>query len=391
MKFLLQRLAFYLVTAWAAITINFLIPRLMPGDPVQSLIARFQGQLDTNAINSLKALFGLDKKQSLWQQYTDYWAHLFHGDLGLSFTFFPTPGQRGHRPVAALDARARRHHHADQLPARHRHRRLHGLAARLLDGQPAARHHVHLVHPVLLARLIAISLFAVKWPLFPADGGYDNSLVPAFDWPFISSALYHGGVLPGFTIVLSAVAGWILGMRNMMVTVSSEDYVMVAQAKGLSERRVMFGYAARNAILPNISGFALSLGFIVGGTLLVEMVFSYPGIGYQLFQGVGAKDYPPSCRASSSSSRSPSWRRTSSPTSSTCSSTPPYEGRRRAMAVTATEVAVLDAVETPPAASKRKFRFLRGRKTVIGLGILLFFVLMAIIGRGSPPRTTPAP
>ena len=100
------------------------------------------------------------------------------------------------------------------------------------------------------------------------------------------------GLLPAATILISSMSGWILSMRNMMVTVASEDYVTVAHAKGLSERRVMVGYAARNALLPNVSGFALSLGFIVGGTLLVEIVFSYPGLGLQLFQAVGAKDYP---------------------------------------------------------------------------------------------------
>ncbi|MFF5334989.1 ABC transporter permease [Streptomyces sp. NPDC013181] len=291
MKYLLQRLAFYLVTAWAAITINFLIPRLMPGDPVQALLARYQGQLDTSAVASLEALFGLDRKQSLWEQYTDYWSHLLHGDLGMSFTFFPTPvgeviGQALPWTVALVGittlisfalgtgigvfAGWRRGSWTDAL-------------------LPVTTFISSI--PYFWLGLIAISLFAVKWPVFPFEGGYDDSLVPAFDWPFISSALYHG-VLPGITIVLSAVAGWILGMRNMMVTVSSEDYVMVAQAKGLSERRVMFGYAARNAILPNISGFALSLGLIVGGTLLVEMVFSYPGIGFQLLKAVGAKDYP---------------------------------------------------------------------------------------------------
>ena len=98
--------------------------------------------------------------------------------------------------------------------------------------------------------------------------------------------------LPAFTIILSSIAGWILGMRNMMVTVTSEDYVTVAQAKGLPERRVMYGYSARNAVLPQVSGFALSLGFVVSGTLVVELVFSYPGIGYQLYQAIGAHDYP---------------------------------------------------------------------------------------------------
>jgi peptide/nickel transport system permease protein len=103
--------------------------------------------------------------------------------------------------------------------------------------------------------------------------------------------IYHAA-LPALTIVLSSVAGWILAQRNMMVTVGSEDYVTVAQAKGLKERTVMFGYAARNAILPQVSGFALSLGFVVSGTLVMELVFSYPGIGYALFQAINAHDYP---------------------------------------------------------------------------------------------------
>ncbi|MDG9701367.1 ABC transporter permease [Streptomyces sp. DH37] len=291
MKFVLQRLAFYLLTAWAAITINFLIPRLMPGDPVQSLLARYQGQLSSKSIASLEALFGLDRDRSLWQQYLDYWGNLARGDLGTSFTFFPTP-------VSEVIAQS--------LPWT---LALVGTTTLIsfllgtgvgifagwkrgswLDGLLPVTTFISAI-PYFWLGLIAIALFAVQWPVFPASGGYDTSLVPSFSGAFVSSALYHA-VLPGVTIVLSAVAGWILGMRNMMVTVSSEDYVMVAQAKGLPERRVMFSYAARNAILPNVSGFALSLGFIVGGTLLVEMVFSYPGIGYVLFQGVNAKDYP---------------------------------------------------------------------------------------------------
>ncbi|MEE1927113.1 ABC transporter permease [Streptomyces sp. TRM 70351] len=291
MKYFLQRLAFYLVTAWAAMTINFLIPRLMPGDPVQALMTRFQGQLDSKAIASLRALFGLNEDASLWEQYTDYWSHLLRGDLGMSFTFFPTP-------VGDVIAQS--------LPWT---LALVGTTTLIsflvgtgigvfsgwrrgswLDSLLPVTTFISAI-PYFWLGLIAIAVFAVAWPLFPAAGGYDPALIPAFDWPFISSALYHS-FLPGVTIVLSAMAGWVLGMRNMMVTVSSEDYVTVAQAKGLSERRVMFSYAARNAVLPNISGFALSLGFIVGGTLLVEMVFSYPGIGFQLYQAVNAKDYP---------------------------------------------------------------------------------------------------
>ncbi|MDT4988211.1 MAG: peptide/nickel transport system permease protein [Micromonosporaceae bacterium] len=115
--------------------------------------------------------------------------------------------------------------------------------------------------------------------------------MPHLDQFFVGSALRHS-LLPAATILVSSMSGWILSMRNMMVTVASEDYITVAHAKGLSERRVALSYAARNALLPNVSGFALSLGFIVGGTLLVEIVFSYPGLGFLLFRAVSSKDYP---------------------------------------------------------------------------------------------------
>src|SRR5262249_32438163 len=126
---------------------------------------------------------------------------------------------------------------------------------------------------------------------FPVVGGYDElNIDPGLSLDFISSVVYYG-VLPALTIVLVSLGGWMLTMRNTMVTTLSEDYVLMAQAKGLKTTRVMFGYAARNAILPNIAGFAISLGFVVGGQLLTEMVFSYPGIGYTLLQAVQTQDY----------------------------------------------------------------------------------------------------
>jgi peptide/nickel transport system permease protein len=145
--------------------------------------------------------------------------------------------------------------------------------------------------PYFWLGLIAIYIFAGPGSFFPSSGGFDPGVVPSWDSAFIGSAVQHS-LLPAGTILISSVSGWILSMRNMMVTVAAEDYITVAHAKGLSQRRVMLRYAARNALLPNVSGFALALGFIVGGTLLVEIVFSYPGLGYTLFQAVGAKDYP---------------------------------------------------------------------------------------------------
>lgn len=291
MNFLARRVGFYVFTAWAAITLNFFIPRLLPGDPVQSLINKYQGRLSTDAIASLRVLFGLNTHTTVWQDYLTYWNNLFHGDFGISFTYFPTP-------VAQVVAQS--------LPWT---LMLVGISTILgfvigtiagvglgwrrgtwADGLLPVANFFSAI-PYFWLGLIAIAVFAVALPVFPASGGYDGGLSPSWSLEFIGSAIFHAA-LPALTIVLSSVAGWILGMRNMMVTVSSEDYVTVAQAKGLSERRVMFGYAARNAVLPSISGFALSLGFIVGGTLVTEMVFSYPGIGYVLFQAIGSKDYP---------------------------------------------------------------------------------------------------
>lgn len=291
MRFLLQRVAFYLFTAWAAITLNFFIPRMVPGDPVQSLISRNQGRISADAIESLRVLFGLDENENVWEQYLDYWRQLLHGDLGLSFTFFPAP-------VSTVIG--------DSLPWTVGLVGITTIISFLLgtalgvgagwrrgswvDGLLPATTFLSSI-PYFWLGLVAIALFAGPGSFFPSSGGYEPGLVPAFDQYFIPSAIQHS-ILPAATILVSSMSGWILSMRNMMVTVSSEDYITVAHAKGLSERRVALSYAARNALLPNVSGFALSLGFIVGGTLLVEIVFSYPGLGYQLFQAVGAKDYP---------------------------------------------------------------------------------------------------
>jgi peptide/nickel transport system permease protein len=291
MSYLLKRIVFYVFTAWAAITINFFVPRLIPGDPVQALISKQHGQLNSDAIHSLYVLFGLDKQDPLWHQYLEYLGQLLRGDLGLSFTFFPSPvsevissslpwtlGLVGLTTAVSF---------------------LLGTGLGVLAGWRRGS-WVDLVLPATTflssvpyfwLGLVMIELLAGPTSIFPSSGGYDPGVVPGWDIDFIGSAVQHS-LLPALTILISSMSGWILSMRNMMVTVSSEDYITVAHAKGLSDRRVMLGYAARNALLPNVSGFALSLGLIVGGTLLVEIVFSYPGVGFQLFQAVGAKDYP---------------------------------------------------------------------------------------------------
>lgn len=291
MKFFLRRAIFYIVTAWAAVTLNFFIPRMMPGNPVQALLARYQGQINVQAIDSLKKLFGLDTHQTLWQQYIEYWVKLFHGDLGISLQAFPTPvssiiasslpwtlGLVGFATIIAF---------------------IIGTVLGIILGWRRGTKWDALIPittffssvPYFWIGLMAIAIFATALRWFPQGGSFDIGAVPGFNWQFISSVAYHG-FLPALTIVLSSMSGWILGMRNMMVTVSSEDYVTVAQAKGLRESIVMFRYASRNAILPQISGFALSLGFVVSGTLVMEQVFNYQGIGYRMLQATNNHDYP---------------------------------------------------------------------------------------------------
>jgi peptide/nickel transport system permease protein len=145
-----------------------------------------------------------------------------------------------------------------------------------------------ILYPWLALLVVYFIGFKAGW--LPFSDGYDLSLTPGWSPDFILSAAQHA-ILPAFTIVISTVAGWMLTMRNSMITTLSEDYITMARAKGLTTRRLMFSYAARNAVLPSVTGFAIAIGSVVGGQLLVEIVFSYPGIGFALYQGILAQDY----------------------------------------------------------------------------------------------------
>jgi peptide/nickel transport system permease protein len=146
--------------------------------------------------------------------------------------------------------------------------------------------------PYFWVALLLILVFSV-WTngALPSDFNYDPTLQPAWSPEFIGNVLAHA-VLPSATILITAIGGWILTMRNNMITTLAEDYVRMGRAKGLSNRTIMMNYAARNAFLPNLSGFAMSLGFVIAGAILVEYVFNYPGLGYLLYNSVQNTDYP---------------------------------------------------------------------------------------------------
>ncbi|XVV02827.1 ABC transporter permease [Actinosynnema sp. CA-248983] len=293
MRYYARKLAFYLVAFWAALTLNFFIPRLMPGNPVDILMAKLAqrgGTVDPSARRAYELLLGSGTDESLLSQYFSYLGNMFRGDLGVSVSSFPTP-------VSDIIAEA--------LPWT---LVLVGIATFLsfalgvvlgtlvgwrrgtwLDSLVPATTVLAAV-PYFWLALILVALLASGLGWFPLLGGYDVVLSPGWDVEFLGSAVYHG-TLPALTIVLSSVGGWLLGMRNMMVSTTSEDYVLTAKAKGLRDSRIMIRYAARNAVLPSVAGFAISLGFVVAGSIITEQVFSYPGIGSKLLQAVQNNDY----------------------------------------------------------------------------------------------------
>ena len=290
MRLIARRLGLYIVTAIVAITVNFFIPHLMPGNPVLTLIGRMQAQISPQTINALELQYGVNTTTGLWGQYLHYWGQLLHGNLGISLSSYPTPVTtliRGALPWTVG---------------------LVGVATVLsfvlgtligivvawrrgswLDNILPAMTFFQAV-PYFFLAILAVALFATKLSWFPQNSAYDITLDPGFSGAYIASVLDHA-VLPALTIVLASIAGWIITMRNVMITTMDEDYVLIAQAKGLPRGRVI-SYAARNAILPSVSGFSLAVGFIVSGALLTEIVFSYPGVGFVLLQAISNEDYP---------------------------------------------------------------------------------------------------
>ena len=294
MRYLLRRLGFFVLTLWAALTLNFFIPRMMPGSPLQALRDRTHNKLSPAALNSLLSQFGFDPHQNIAVQYVQYlknmatghWGISIGGSLGVPVTklirqALPwTLGLVGVTTVLAFLLGT-----------------VIGIVAGwkrggLLDGIVPPVFVVTSALPYFWVALLLILLFASGTnALLPNDGNYTNGITPGFTGHFIFDVLKHA-ILPGATILITAIGGWILTMRNNMITTLSEDYVRMGRAKGLSNRRIMYGYAARNAFLPNLSGFAMSLGFVISGAILVEYVFNYPGLGYMLYNATVNTDYP---------------------------------------------------------------------------------------------------
>lgn len=289
MRMLARRFALYLVTAWVAITVNFLLPRLMPGNPIQTMIGKLTGQVTSGEIRAIRLSFGLGFNQGLFAQYITYLTQLFHGNFGVSITLGApvssilresvpwTVGLIGVSTIISFAVGT----FSGALLGWTRGSRLDTLIPTATFFQAV---------PYFFLATVMLLVFGSDLHWFPVLGAYSQSVTPGWSWSFISNVLRYGE-LPLISIVLSSIAGWMLGMRNMMITIVGEDFVLMAVAKGLPRRKVI-RHAARNAILPSIANLSLAIGLVVSGALLVELVFNYPGVGDLLLQAVLNEDYP---------------------------------------------------------------------------------------------------
>jgi peptide/nickel transport system permease protein len=294
MRYLFRRIGIYLLALWAAVTINFFLPRIAPGNPAQDVYYRLSqlGPVSPATLKALELQFGLDTTDPLWLQYVKYLNSLLHGDLGVSITYFPNSVGS----VIAQDLPWTLVLLSVSVLLSFTLGTLIGVYMAWRRGSPfdallssAMTFCYSIFYPWL--GLLAVYYLGYTLGWFPFIGGYDTTQTsPGWNLPFLLDAADHA-ILPAATLVISTVAGWMLTMRNSMITTLSEDYVLMARAKGLTSRRVMFAYAARNAMLPSVTGLAIAIGAVVGGQFLVEVVFSYPGIGYALVQGISNHDY----------------------------------------------------------------------------------------------------
>ena len=292
-KYFLSKLGWLLITAVFAFILNFLLPRLMPGNPVAAIVARLaQGMSSSTGMKEVyeyyARLFGTDLP--LWQQFFLYVRNVFHGNFGLSFSQFP-------RPVIDILKTSLPWTIALQFPAIIVGwligNTLGALSAYLKKGFDKVLMPISIFvsnFPAFGMAVFFLSLFGVTLKWFPTSGGYGFDLIPAFSWKFIWSVLTHYQ-LPFWSIVVIAIGGQAIGMRSMSIYELNADYVKYSRFMGIKDRKIV-GYVFRNAVLPQITGLALAIGTMVGGALFAEVVFSYPGLGTTLLNGILGQDYP---------------------------------------------------------------------------------------------------
>ncbi|HEY4976028.1 MAG TPA: ABC transporter permease [Gaiellaceae bacterium] len=288
-RYFARKLITYAITFFAAVTIDWMIPHLMPGDPIQSLMANIRVQ-DARTYNMLYNQFAKSFRTDLplWKQYYYFWNSLFHGDLGISIMNFPTP-------VTTLIERSAPYTLGLLVPAIllswYAGNKTGAIAARrkVLDNTILPVSYALTATPYMWFAMVLAWLFAFIWRWFPMSYGYDTTLIAGWNTQFILSLLKHW-FLPFMSLFLVSFGGWAIGMRNMIIYELESDYSHYLEALG-APRRLVRKYAFRNAMLPQITGLALQIGAILAGALVTEIVFAYPGLGSQIYRAIQTKDY----------------------------------------------------------------------------------------------------
>ncbi len=291
MRLPLRRLAVYGVAFVFAIVVNFAVPRLMPGSPVDGMIAQLGPRATPAAIEAIKARFGAIE-QPIWLQFVDYVKGLATFDLGVSVKYYPqtvtevlarSAGWTAFLVVTAIIFSLCVGVSLGAVAAWRRGGRFDAFVSPFSVVMIA-------VPPVIIA-LATLFTFGVTLRWFPVGYAYDPDLDPGINFTFFGSVFWHA-IMPVLTLSPYLIGEFQTTMRSSMISVLGEDYVTMGRAKGLSERGVMFGYAARNAMLPVLTNLALMLGAVFGGSIVTEIVFNYPGLGLTLFTASVARDYP---------------------------------------------------------------------------------------------------
>lgn len=291
MYFFLRRLGFYSLALLFAATLNFILPRAMPGDPVTMMFANASTQVTPERIEAMKKLLGF-VDAPWYQQYLSYLGNIFTGNWGLSIKFYPITvnellfGALGWSlfltgtaiilafcigSVLGIFAAWKRGSRYDTV-----------ISPSMLVVQSI---------PSVVVAMLVLYTFAIGLEWFPMGNAYTIGTTPDWSsWAFYQDVAKHA-VLPLLCATIGQIGGFLISMRNNMINLLSEDFITMAKAKGLSENRVIFNYAARNSMLPSVTALSMALGTAISGQLIVEMIFNYPGLGTVLLNAIHARDY----------------------------------------------------------------------------------------------------
>lgn len=295
LNYLTERFVIFIATVVISVSVVFFVPRLLPGDPLGAInirLAALGGSSGGQAlIEDYRIRFGLNK--SLGEQYVSYLGQLSRGNLGYSISSFPTtvshllkqavPWTVGLLTVTTLISWV-----------------LGSLLGAIVGWSGDRSRILKLLVPVALVlyttpyyilAIIMVFVLAFYWPIFPLSGAYSVGTDPEWSFAFAADAIKHG-FLPALSIILVSLGWWFLSMRSLIISEQGQDYILWAEAKGLPRRRIFWTYAFRNALLPQTTGLALSLGHIVGGALITEVIFAYPGLGWLIYNAITGLDFP---------------------------------------------------------------------------------------------------